>query len=248
MDERLKEVRQTDLTEGRINEDFLDWLRTKGVSWLLVLMVALCVYFGILRWRNHKLNFEAEGWDAFTKATTPGPLEEVADKYAGVDSLPTLARLRAAQFVMNAVQAEQTLPTADGAPTVSLQPTDRTAYLDRADRLYTAVLGTKDAGASATLMMVTAFNGRAAVAESRGQLDEARAFYEQAAKQAEAEFPLLAQQARDRASNIDQDTRVASLPTAAEAAIDAQPGKGLDPVQVDPWISNLLFGPPESGG
>lgn len=248
MDQRLKEVHQTDLTEGRINEDFLDWLRTKGVSWLLVLMVALCVYFGIVRWRSHRLNFEAEGWDAFTKATTPGPLEEIAEKYPGVEGLPTLARLRAAQFLMTAVQSELALPTADGVPPGPLTSTDRDAYLDRADRLYTTVLGTKDAGESATLMTVTALNGRAAVAESRGKLDEARSFYEQAAKKAQAQFPLLAKQAQDRAATVMDETKVAALPTAAEAAIDAQPAKGLDPVQVDPWISNMLFGPPESGG
>ena len=28
--DRLKEVRQTDLTESRINQDFLDWLKTSG--------------------------------------------------------------------------------------------------------------------------------------------------------------------------------------------------------------------------
>jgi hypothetical protein len=77
MDERLKEVRQTDITEGRINEDFLDWLRTKGVSWLLVLMVALCVYFGILRWRNHKLNFEAEGWTPSQRQPLPDRLKKL---------------------------------------------------------------------------------------------------------------------------------------------------------------------------
>jgi hypothetical protein len=28
--ERLKQVHQTDLTESRVNEDFVDWLKTKG--------------------------------------------------------------------------------------------------------------------------------------------------------------------------------------------------------------------------
>ncbi len=30
MDERLKDVHQTELSESRINEDFVEWLKTKG--------------------------------------------------------------------------------------------------------------------------------------------------------------------------------------------------------------------------
>ena len=37
--ERLKEVHATDLTESRVNEDFVDWLKTKGPTYLLAILV-----------------------------------------------------------------------------------------------------------------------------------------------------------------------------------------------------------------
>ena len=107
--ERLKEVHQTDLTEGRINQDFVDWLKTKGMSWLLVILVALCVYAGLVRWKSHKIGYQTEAWAELTKAALPASLEEVADKYGDVGSVSQLARLRAAEQLLGAVQAGKTL-------------------------------------------------------------------------------------------------------------------------------------------
>ena len=47
--DRLKEVHQTDLTESRVNEDFVDWLKNKGPTWLLVVMIAVCAYLAVVR-------------------------------------------------------------------------------------------------------------------------------------------------------------------------------------------------------
>jgi len=241
MDQRLKEVRQTDLAEGRLNEEFLDWLKTKGVSWLLVVMVALCVYFGIVRWRSHQENFQAEGWQALTTAATPTALEEVAEKYADVDAVPLLARLNAAQQFMSAVQAGRMISSDDAAPPVPLSESERDSYLDRADRLYSAIVSSDDGSAAKTLFVVNALNGRAAVAESRGTLDEARALYEQAAARAEGEFPALAAQARANAVTVDQQEHVPPLLSVAEVSKLSGPPPSLEPVQVDLWLSDMLL-------
>ena len=241
MDQRLKEVPQTDLAEGRLIEEFLDWLKTKGVSWLLVAMVALCAYFGIVRWRTHQSNYEVEAWDALTTAKTPSALEEIADKYAGVESVPLVARIDAARRYMNAVQADQSLATVEGAPRTALTEEDRTSYLDRADRLYQSVLAADDNSGPKTLFMLMALNGRAAVAESRGNLEDARKFFEQAAARAEAFYPGLAQQARANAATVMQQERVATLlPAGTATRLDRQP-PSLTPITVDPWLSKMLF-------
>ena len=49
-----------------------------------------------------------------------------------------------------------------------------------------------------TLHTVKALNGRAAVAEAKGDKDAARTYYESAAARAEAYYPTLAAQARGR--------------------------------------------------
>ena len=52
--DRLKEVHQTDLTEGKINEDFVDWLKTKGPTYLLVVLIGLAAWLFIVRFRQQK--------------------------------------------------------------------------------------------------------------------------------------------------------------------------------------------------
>src|SRR5262245_33864318 len=76
MDTRLKEVRQTDLTEGRINQEFLDWLQTKGMSWLLILLVGVCIYLGFVRWKSHQSNTRAEAWKTLQESRLPSALEK----------------------------------------------------------------------------------------------------------------------------------------------------------------------------
>src|SRR5688500_11885434 len=97
---RLKEVHQSDLTEGRINEDFLDWLKTKGMTWLLVILIALCAYFGIVRWRHHRTSYQTEAWTSLAEAKLPSSLEGVAEKYDDVGAVSQLARLQAANQLL----------------------------------------------------------------------------------------------------------------------------------------------------
>jgi hypothetical protein len=152
-----------------------------------------------------------------------------------------LARLFAADRYMNAVQADQTLATGELTQRAALTEADRTSYLDRADRLYQSVLAADDKSGPKTLFMVMALNGRAAVSESRGTLDEARSLYEQAAARAEAAFPGLAQQARANAATVSQQERVVALPAAGVASrMDSRPPT-LTPIHVDPWLSEMLF-------
>ena len=81
--DRLKEVHQTDLTESRINEDFVDWLKTKGPTWLLMILIGVGGYLGIVRWRQYKQQHFVEAWVALSECRLPGAFEDVADDAVG---------------------------------------------------------------------------------------------------------------------------------------------------------------------
>ena len=57
---RLKEIHQSDLTESRLNEDFVTWLKTSGPTYLLIILVALCSYVLWIRWQEQKQNYVYE--------------------------------------------------------------------------------------------------------------------------------------------------------------------------------------------
>lgn len=211
--ERLKEVHQSDLTEGRINQDFLDWLQTKGMSYLMILLVGICAYSAWIYYKRNQTNYRAEAWSELSKAALPGSLQDIADKYSDVGSVSHLARLRAADEYLAAVQQGKQLGAAPGTDAAPLTEKDRTDYLDRADGLYQKVVDADDQSAEKTLLAVTALTGRAVVAESRGELDKAKDYYNHAAQRAEALYPKLAEQSRHRADSVGGLDLDVALPT-----------------------------------
>jgi hypothetical protein len=258
--ERLKEVHQTDLTESRVNEDFIDWMKNSGPTWLLVVLVALAAYLGINRWRDAKVSKANEAWAAYGQAQLPGSLVDVANQYGAIGQVGNLARLQAADQLLLAVQANRELsdlntdslqqdpeqPAADEQP---LGDEQRGEYLDRADRLYDEIIANDDGSPGMTLHAVGARNGKAAVAESRGDIESAREWYTKAAERAEGQYPGLAQQARQRAENVEQYISGPQFPPQDQARQQQPPAETRDPVTIDPAIEDLLLPEgDESGG
>jgi hypothetical protein len=240
LDQRLKEVHQSDLTEGRINQDFLEWLKTKGMTYLLVALLGLCAYLVWVRWEHSRRNYKAEAWRELTNAALPTSLEEVAQKYGDVGAVGSIARLNAAAELLRSVQMAKTLG-ADEATRSDLSETERTEYLDRADRLYRETLDGDDQSAGKTLLMVTALTGRAVVAESKGDDAKAKEFYASAATRAGDTYPELAAQSRKRSEEVGKHEVAASLPSeeAVQALQPKTPQTG-ESVQVEPWIKELI--------
>ena len=244
MDTRLKEVRQTDLTEGRINQEFVDWLQTKGTSWLLVILVALCAYLGIVRWKSHAANVHGEAWKALTEAKIPTNLEKVAEDYAGIDAVPELARIQAGSELMIAVQKGQAIGSTEGQTPEPLTDADRANYLERAGKAFNAVVQTDDHSANKTLLMYQAMFGMAAVAEAQGKLDDAKSWYEKAAARAGEWYPALADKANRRAADTLQQTRTPTFLAMTDRAKLAGTPETREPATMDDWAKELLLPAP----
>jgi len=260
--ERLKEVHQTDLTESKVNEDFVEWLKTKGPSWLLMVLVVLCAYLFIVKFRQGKNTHRQEAWAALVAADLPGSYEDVAKNYADVGHVATVARLQAADTLMHAVQSGLRLgatlprPAQPGTlppppvPADLLEPGQRLDLLKRADALYAAVADEDTGNLDTALYTIVALNGRAAVAESLGDAAAAKSRYEEAAARAEADFPGLATQARTRAESAGRFAVTVTLPTETELRSVRPPPFVLQPVRIDPGLRDLIMpdAPEEPGG
>jgi tetratricopeptide (TPR) repeat protein len=245
--ERLSGVHRSEgSTESRVNEEFVDWLKTKGPTYLLIGLAVLAAY---LLWVNYSRSQETRQSDAWYNlqqaeiSGMPSSFESVAEQYGNVDSIAPLARLRAAQKLIEAVQRNVPVGTGiDDDPDAHLPESERENYLARAERLYREVLeADRGRGRDLTLMAIKALNGVAAVAEARGDIEQAQSYYEQAAQRAERDYPHLAAQARRRAANADQVGRIASLPTTAERdAITAPDETARTPVRIDSAFRDML--------
>lgn len=242
LDQRLKEVHQSDLTEGRINQDFLEWMKTKGMTYLLVALLALCAYLVYVRWEHSRKNYRAEAWRELSSAALPTSLEEVAAKYGDVGAVGMIARMNAAAELLRSVQIGKTLGS-DVTTQTDLTEEDRREYLERADRLYREMLDTDDKSAGKTLIAVTALTGRAVVAESQGDAAKAKEYYEAAAVRAGDAYPELAAQSRARAQSASAPAPATSMPSdEAVQALQPKNDEAYQSPQIEPWIRELIDG------
>jgi len=240
--DRLHQIEQTDLTESRINEDLVHWLKTKGPTWLLVVLVAVTAYLFIIRWKQHQASVINQAWIDYANNDLPESLEEVADSHAGVYAVPLLAKARAADSYMRCIVTGRDFGD-DPALAPILTDEQRSDYLDKADRLFESIVTSAadiDSDYDTLPHVVYAIFGRAAVAESRGDAAAAKSFYDEAAAHAEQRYPALAAQARHRAESVDEATQVVFLPGVAELP-SKTPGEARTPLVIDKSLENLIF-------
>ncbi len=241
MDDRLKEVHQTEITESRINEDFVDWLKTKGPQYLLFALVGVCIYIGVVRWKQYRANYLNNAWTEFVECRLPGSFEDVAQRYADVPWLTQQALRAAADAWLLAVQSGKVLGSdAIGTAAPALTEQQRLDYLDKAAALYHALANGDDGSLAMTLYAVSAMQGLAVVAESKGQIDEASRWYDMAAGRAQDFYPDLARRVRDRASTVGDYTEPVTLPTQAELPAPVT-APVLQPATIEQSLRGLLL-------
>jgi hypothetical protein len=199
---RLAQMQQTDLAEGRLNEDFVQWLKTSGPNWLLGVLVVLCAFMGWNWWTQKKANAVALAWEELAGASIPPAMVEIASRNEGEPGVRMMALLTAADTYMNCLQNgvrwDRKPEDADKAVTPEL----RTEYLGKADELYAQVVTAATSPTTNVVFAIPAAFGRATVAESEGKLALAKERYEQAAALAKDAYPQLAAQAKARIDSL----------------------------------------------
>ncbi len=200
---RLAQMQQTDLAEGRLNEDFVLWLKTSGPNWLLGVLVVLCGVMGWNWWTQKQANATALAWEELSGASIPPAMVEIADRNQNDPGVRMTALLAAADTYMQClttdVRWDRKAEDADRAVT----PEIRDEYLSKADDLYAMVVDAATATEPHNLAFaIPAAFGRATVAESWGKLALTKERYEQAASLAKQAYPQLAAQAQSRIDTL----------------------------------------------
>lgn len=245
--ERLSGVHRSEQSsESRVNEEFVEWLKTKGPTYLLIAVLLLLGYLWWIRLGDSREARIAQAWHSLQEADVsglPSSYEHVAEQYDGVDSIGKIARLRAAQRLMNAVQRGMPIGADEIDDEARLSESERDEYLSRAERLYRFVQeAAGERRRQHTLFAIKANNGLAAIAEARGDLAAARTHFEQAASRAEQEYPQLAAQARRRAETVGDVDQLVMMPSSEDVERLLEPAL-LDrrPVPFDRAFRDLLM-------
>lgn len=229
----------------------------------MALAVAALIYAG-LQWRHRqhvaKVNEAFAAFEGAANGTNPSPeaLRRVADEYSGVESVAELARITSADIFLDAVRmgvrtgaqinpdgsVGQVQPdgTVDSESEL-LSDEERGRYLDQAQALYGAVLDSTRDKPGKELLAINAGFGLAAVFETRGDLDGARAQLESVAALAEKQkLPAMARLARSRIDVLGEKT----APLIARSELPELP-KPPEPDAANPDEAGLAPPPAEEG-
>ena len=224
--ERLAEVRQQDLKEGRLNEDFVTWLKTKGPTWLLIVLAFIVAYLVMIRWQQQEARARDEAWVDLMTTAQPASLEDVARRHAEIDGVADIARLTAADSLLQDVQRGKMI-SEDGQSTTELTADAREQHLASAARISQEITSADDGTPARALATVCAFNGLAAVAECQGEVDQAIGWYRKSEARAGDWLPALAAQAASRAETAPQLAEAIKLATPAAPPPSILPPQGL---------------------
>ena len=227
MDKRLKDIQQGTLTESRLNSDFLFWLKEKGPNWLLAVLLALCAVLGYNWWEQRQKSARDAAWNELATADSPQALLDIADRHQAVDAISALAMLEAADRYLESVRSGKRFDREATAPDATVTAELRAQYLDEADRLYAAVADRTDARqAPRTLVIASAWFGRAAVAESKGDAAKAESHLKAAQVAVKDVYPAVATAADERIATLASLSNRPALPSRPRATVPMTPAPG----------------------
>ncbi|MBC04008.1 MAG: hypothetical protein CMJ34_12015 [Phycisphaerae bacterium] len=215
MDDRLKEVQTTDLTDSRVNHDFVDWLKTKGMNWLLAILLIACAFLGWDWYKRKQIAEKDQAWAELEAATSPAAYQGVATTHKDTGAIAEIAMLQAGDSLLRSVLTGLKPGMTADAEGSALTPEERTTYLEDADGFYeqAGTMAARRGGLPAKPIGMASLFGRAAIAEASGRIGDARTHLEAVITMSEPEFPVFADQARARLANIDAVVASSELPS-----------------------------------
>lgn len=227
---RQSQVQTQDLTESRINDDFVYWLKNKGRDYLLVVLLGACAFLGYNYWQRKNIEKTSIAWGELAQATLPEAFEQLAKDHADVPRAAMMALMQAGDLRLVVLQSNTVTPAQGETPAVLLDDQSRKITQDAADEDYARAgeIAVKLAGgdrAKAALVLVPSLFGRAAIAESRGDFEASKKFLEDAASLSGERWPRFAEIAKGRVDGMLALANPVPLPKQAEL-----PVKSVDPV------------------
>ncbi|MFM8697484.1 MAG: hypothetical protein ACKOF7_02255 [Phycisphaerales bacterium] len=228
IDRRLQNVQQADLSESRVNDDFVLWLKTWGQNILLVVLAVAALAMGWHWWQQRQERAVDAAWVELANARLPAALREVAARNEGNGAISANAELRAADAYLGSIVSNQRFDREPGAADAAVTPELRAEWLKEADALLAKVQARTSAapGTGQLGLLVSALFGRAAVAEDQGDLAAAEGFLKEIqARTTNTDFSSAADVATRRIDSLRMVTGTITMPAKpVVAAPPAMPG------------------------
>lgn len=202
--DRLKQVQQTDLTESRVNEDFVNWLKTKAPTYLLVILLVFAGALVFKRWQAGKQAKVNNAWGALAdvRGGLPDSIAEVGETHKDIEGVWLLANDWAAGEYLNAIIGDRPLGASLDDLNAPLTADQREDYLRLMSKHYQNLIDSDDGTDAVAIHGFKGRMGLALVAECREDLDEAAKEYRGAASRVEDIYEDLAAFATNRAENV----------------------------------------------
>jgi hypothetical protein len=244
LDDRQQGIREgAGLEESRLNTEFIDWLRRWGTTLLMVFAILALGYALYERYQRSLDDTRDQAFIALEASASSGALPSpeamraLAAEYPGVTGVRLVALTKAADAYLGVARLG-VRPGAtydkDGIYQESdlLSEVERADQLTQAEGLYNQVLDASAKDRGLVLHAIAAAYGLAAVAETRGTSDQAKALYERAATLAEdagyQDAGVLARKwAGDQASIASPPTLIAKSQLAKLPWADEKPAEDL---------------------
>jgi len=195
------ELHQNDLAEFLTH--FREWWIKHGLRTLLIILVVVIVIF-LRQTRSARVeDAHDSAWYDLAKATSPEAYLQVAKSH-DVPTIKTLAHLRAADLSLAKLTSgagPADLDAPDGDQGAALTDEQRQRHLDQAEQGYSYVISDPEAH---HVMKLNAMLGLAALAESQGDWDAARQWYEQVQSKCSSGCDAIAAIAKSRTAALQR--------------------------------------------
>jgi hypothetical protein len=213
------------LEESRYSQDFIELLRTYLAPVLMIVALVVLGYQGWKWWQNRQIQATATAFkelDAATLSGNPMSLLRVAEDHAGQQAVEPLARLKAADILLESAYSK-IAPGAEFLPDGKLKSeTDRLTDAQAVERIaqaeaqYRMVLNEFGDVRGKEIHAIGGAFGLAAIGETRKAWDDARVSYDRViALSDRAGFKTAADIARQRIASLDALKVAADLPSKA---------------------------------
>lgn len=221
MDDRQRTIVEgAGLEESRLNQDFIDFLRKWGTPLLLVVVLVAGAYSGLTMWKRYKERTHDQAYADLHSAAvagSPDNLVVVAEQHKGRGAVYELALIEAADAYLDSARLGVRPGGNPGAPEDRLTDEQVKANLSRAGELYAQVVEVTARKAGHEIHAINGYFGRAAVAESLGDLNAAREALTRAGEAARSKgFVELAKVAEERIATLDTLRDVPTLYSGAD--------------------------------
>jgi len=256
MDDRQTEIRAgAGLEDSRINKEFIDFLNKWSSPVILVFAIAALAWAG-LRWMEQKkvekIDRAFGDLQAATVGGNPSPasLNVLAETYAGVRSVPVIAKLTTTDLYLTAylrgVQPGSEISRLTGEPVNEgdkLDEGQRQMYLDQAGQLASEIITLTEGDEGKALLTIHGLIRAGAVAECKRDFDAAASNYERVISIAETiKMPAIGafgQMRLDALGTFDQEmvlpnsSDLVALPGEEVFEIPAIPETPVDAPEID---------------